>query len=441
VRYRNLFIMVLFFPLAALLLFSLYQFPPLHDRLAWRVNNWWTATKRSLTPSEKVTFLPQGAQSQVDDIVQATLEALSPTITPTPLPYQTATNTQPGPTPTPIPPPTSTPPPTPIPEAVALTGIRYEHQSYNNCGPANLSMALSYWDWDGNQNDTRAYLRPSFAKIDDKNVNPAEMVTFVENFTDLKALVRVGGNQEILKRFIAAGFPVLLEKGHHPPDDWWMGHYLVLNGYDDEQNYFLAQDSLTQSDLHIPYEKLDPWWRNFNYVFLIIYPLEREAEVHSILGPHIDTTYNYQHAAQIARDEIPNLNGRNRLFALYNLGTNLVAMGDYSGAVEAYDQAFMINANLPEKDRLYRMLWYQDGPYHAYYYTGRYDDVVNLGNATLAWVGAPTLEETYYWMGLAREAQGNMDKAIYDFKKVVEINPNNTSAHQQLQRLGVEGTE
>jgi tetratricopeptide (TPR) repeat protein len=430
--------MVILTSLTALVLLLLYQFPPLHDRLAWRVNNWWVATKRALLPSEQVVFVPQGAQGQVDTIVQATLEALSPTSTSPLLPSQTATSKQPGPTHTPILSPTLTPSPTAIPESVSLAGIVYEHQSYNNCGPANLSMALSYWGWDGNQNDTRAYLRPTFASIDDKNVNPAEMVAFVEDYTDLNALVRVGGDREILKRLIAAGFPVLIEKGHHPPGDWWMGHYLILNGYDDSQEYFLAQDSLIQSDLHLPYEELDPWWRNFNYVYLVLYPPGRESDISSIIGPHLDSTYNYQYAAQLAREEIPSLSGRNRLFALFNLGTNLVALGDYVGAAEAYDQAFAINANLPENNRLYRMLWYQDGPYQAYFYTDRYEDVINLGNTTLAWVGAPVLEETYYWMGLAREAQGNIDKAIYDLQKVVEINPNNFLAQQHLQQLGVE---
>jgi TolA-binding protein len=61
--------------------------------------------------------------------------------------------------------------------------------------------------------------------------------------------------------------------------------------------------------------------------------------------------------------------------------------------------------------------------------------VIELGNATLAWVGEPVLEETFYWMGLAREAQGDLEKAVYDFNKVVEINPKNTQALERLQAL------
>ncbi len=318
-----------------------------------------------------------------------------------------------------------------------LEGIRYQRQTFNNCGPANLAMALSYWGWQGDQRETRAYLRPNL-DVDDKNIMPDEMVRFVEIYTGLKALTRVGGDIDLLKRFIAAGFPVVVEKGHHPPDDWWMGHYMVINGYDDDNSRFVAQDSLIQADAPLPYDEVTPWWRNFNYVYLVIYSPERESEVYAILGANADIAYNYQEAAQRARDEIAVLDGRDLYFAWFNLGTNLVALGDYAGAAQAYDQAFAINADLPEKQRLYRMLWYQIGPYEAYYQVGRYGDLLDLGNATLAWVGKPVLEETYYWMGLAREATGDMDKAIQNFKRAAELNLNYEPPRLALQRLGVD---
>jgi len=416
-----------------------YYLPPVHARLAWRVNNWRVQIRRALTPSEQVVFLPQVQQDQLETIVPATLLALAPTSTPTDVPMLTIAPDLSGTTATVIPSPSPTMTPTPIPGNVSLTGIRYEQQTFNNCGPANLAMALSYWGWQGDQRDTRAYLRPNHATVDDKNVSPFEMLDFVKTRTQLNALTRVGGDVDLLKRLIAAGFPVVIEKGHHPRDDWWMGHYLVLTAYDDESQRFIAQDSLLGADLPLPYAELEPWWRNFNYVYLVIYPMERESEVLEILGPQADPVYNYQYAAQKARDEIANLSGRDQYFAWYNLGTNLVALGDYPGAAGAYDQAFLINAALPEKNRLHRMLWYQDGPYQAYFFTGRYADVVELGNATLAWVGEPVLEETFYWLALTREAQGDLEKAIYDLNKVVEINPNNTQASERLQNL-VEGS-
>ena len=53
-----------------------YNLPPVHDRLAWRVDNLRVPIKRYFNPPEQVVFVPQ---EQVDAIVQATLTALAPT--------------------------------------------------------------------------------------------------------------------------------------------------------------------------------------------------------------------------------------------------------------------------------------------------------------------------------------------------------------------------
>jgi tetratricopeptide (TPR) repeat protein len=231
---------------------------------------------------------------------------------------------------------------------------------------------------------------------------------------------------------------VIIEKGHHPQGDWWMGHYMVINGYNEERSRFTAQDSLIEKDALLPYDEVLPWWRNFNYMYIIVYPAEREAEVLALLGAHVDTQYNVQQAAQRARDEANALDGRDQYFALFNLGSSLVALGDYAAAAQAYDQAFAINADLPDKQRLHRMLWYQAGPYAAYYYTARYQDLLDLGNATLSWLGKTDLEETLYWMGLAREATGDMDRAIQNYTRAAELNPHYEPPRQALERLGVD---
>src|SRR4030095_6094231 len=170
-----------------------YRIPAIHDRLAWRIDNARVAIKRFFNPPEQVVFTPQ---EQVDAIVQGTLTALAQPAPPSALPGFTDT-----PAPSPIP----SRPPTAIPENVSLTGIRHEYQQFNNCAPSNLAMVLSYWGWQGDQFVTRAYLRPNF-EVDDKNVNPFEIVDFVEKNTDFDAVWRVGGDLELLKRFVAAGF-------------------------------------------------------------------------------------------------------------------------------------------------------------------------------------------------------------------------------------------
>jgi hypothetical protein len=436
-----------------LLAAAAYSLPPVHSRLSWRLESLLTEVRYVFNPPEQVVFVPQGlaerssatnsgpALATMDAIVQATIGALPPTATQPP----PATPTSPGPTATsvPSPMPTFTPAPlpsAPLPPKAILGGVRHEFQQMNNCGPTTLAMALSFWGWQGDQRDTRAYLRPNFQQVDDKNVMPAELVDYVQTQTNLKALTRVGGDLDLLKRFIAAGFPVVIEKGLQPHPGDWMGHYALVTGYDDGKQRFITQDSYTGPgvDVKVPYEQVGShWWRDFNYVYVVVYPAERQGEVLAILGPQADENANYRYAADKARQEIASLSGRDLYFAWYNLGSNLVALQDYSAAAEAYDQAFALYPAIPEADRPWRILWYQTGPYAAYYYTGRYQDVISLGNQTLNLVGKPILEETLFWMGIARQARGEMDKAILDYRRAAEINPRSTPALEQLNLLGV----
>ncbi|NLG71528.1 MAG: tetratricopeptide repeat protein [Chloroflexi bacterium] len=434
-RKRFLILALLAIPLFCLLAVIVYNLPPVHSRLAWRVQSLITQIRYTINPPEQVVFVPQEGSARddfnarVEAIVQATLAAAFPTVTPTPLQTEET-----GPVPTATP----TPQPTPLPGQMMLSGIRHEYQQMNNCGPATLAMALSYWGWSGDQTVTRAYLRPNHNRVDDKNVMPEEMVAYVETQTGMKALSRVGGDLTVLKGLLAAGFPVIVEKGFQPHGEAWMGHYALFNGYDDQSGRFTTQDSYVGPNVEVTYAEMEStWWRDFNYVFVVAYPPEREAEVLSILGPLADETAAYRLAAERARQEIAVLNGRDLFFAWYNLGSSLVGLQEYPAAAEAYDQAFAVYATLPEADRPWRVLWYQTGPYAAYYHTGRYQDVITLGNQTLDTVGGPILEESFYWMGLAREATGDLEKAIYDFQKAVEINPDSTPARQELVRLGV----
>ena len=401
-----------------------YRLPPLHDRLAWRVDNLRVEVKRYFNPPEQVVFTPQ---EQVEAIVSATLTALVPAPTTTPLPRLTET-----PFPSPIPSLTMTP----IPESAVLSGIRHEYQKFNNCAPASLSMVLSYWGWPGDQFETRAYLRPSF-DIDDKNVNPFEIVDFVETYTAFDALWRVGGDLDLLKRLLAAGFPVLIEKGLHPSHDAWLGHYQIISGYNDAKGHFLVYDSYEgpPGSYAVAYEVIAQFWRHFNFTYVVIFPSERAAEVHSILGPHSDPQKNFQSAADLALQEAGNLSGREQFFAWFNRGTNLLYLQDYAATAQAYDTAFALYANLPENERPWRLLWYQDGPYAAYYYTGRYQDVISLAHTTLVNVDKPVLEETYYWRGMARAALGDQSGAVEDLGRADTLNPNSTPAGEELQRI------
>ncbi len=85
------------------------------------------------------------------------------------------------------------------------------------------------------------------------------------------------------------------------------------------------------------------------------------------------------------------------------------------------------------------MMWYQTGPYWAYYYSGRYQDVINLANLTLdpSLLGVNTLEESLYWRGLAEYAIGQTSQGIGDVQRAVYYNKNFQAALAKLQEWGV----
>lgn len=421
-------------PVCVLLTVLLYNLPPVNDRLAWRVDEVVLKIKYQLNPPQEVVFEPQEGNET------ALPSAAIPS--PTPGPTYTQAPAAAGPTETALPSPTATITPTPLPEKVSLQGVRYDdqHGRFNYCAPANLSMALSYWGWDGNKDVLGPVVKPD---PKDKNVMPYEMASYVEDQTDLDVVVRVAGDIDTIKRFVAAGYPVLVEKGTYLRDLTgvvsWMGHYQVVTGYDDATETFTTQDSYVGPEHSVPYEEMIKNWRAFNNTYLIIFPREEEAQVLALLGQDVDKTVNYQRAAQLASDEIFALQGNDQFFAWYNRGTNLMNLQDYAGAAEAYDNAFAVYAGLPQDDRPWRMLWYQTGPYFAYFYSQRYWDVLNLADTTLnAMQSDKNLEESYFWRAKAKAALGDTAGAIDDFRSSLKYHPGFGPVLYELELMGVE---
>jgi len=438
-------------PLAILLIVGVYFLPPVHSRLAWRVDNLRTRVIYFFNPPDEVVFQPSGQTDLTIETVIATTRAeYLLTLTPpaTTASSGTATPTQ-GPTPTP------TIVTTPLPDSVILPGVIYvdQHNRFNYCGPANLTMALNFWGWKGNRDDVAKVVKPGSGDLNvnfiergkpDKNVMPYELVDFVNENTDYRALSRFGGDENLLKRLIAAGFPVIVEKGEMAFDGHaisWMGHYLFTTGYDDSRSSFIVQDALISKDLLSDYASHLDGWRAYNYLFIVTYPPERENEVLTLLGPWADEKWASQHALELAQKDIQTLNGDNLYFAWFNKGTSHVALQQYVDAANAYDKAFSIYANWNGKkeDRPYRMLWYQTGPYFAYYYAARYQDVINLANTTLnETISTPTLEESLLWRGRAYYLAGNPKAAVDDYRAALRIHANWAPAVQALQELGLQ---
>ncbi len=314
-----------------------------------------------------------------------------------------------------------------IPAAARLEGLRHEYQGWNNCGPATLATALSYFGWSGDQTQTAAWLKPD---PEDKNVTAAQLAEYVNTFTEVRALVRYGGSLALLKQLVAAEFPVVIAAGYEPEGFDWMGHYLLVSGYDDDTDMLLTQDSFRGPDRAYPQTEVDAYWRHFNRLFVVIYPPAREAEILALLGEDADPAANAARALGTARLEASA--APDDPFAWFNLGTSFTLLEQYAEAATAFDQARNTGDGLP-----WRMLWYQFGPFEAYYQTGRFDDVLALAQYNLATTPEEehAIEETYYYAGLAREALGELDRAEQNYRRAVRINPNFFPAVNALENL------
>lgn len=353
-----------------------------------------------------------------------TVVPLTPTVTetavPTAAPSATPTNTQ-----------------IPIPPALRLDGFQHQFQTWNNCGPATIAMALSYFGLNLSQAETAVFLKPN---PEDRNVSPYQITAYVNEQTSYSALDRTNGNLETVKRLVANGYPVIIELGIEPPGEYrwlgWYGHYLLIVAYDDALEQFWVYDSwFGTSDVPmenasvegriLAYAEADRQWQQFNRSYIVLFPPESETAVAAIIGAQMDDAVMWQNSLEQNRAALAK--EPDNAFLWFNLGTTYNALGQFEEAATAFDQARAIG--LP-----WRMLWYQFGPYEAYYQVGRYEDMITLADATLK--DRPYFEEAYYYKGLALLAQGDAEAARDNFERAITFNPLFQPASEAIQQFG-----
>jgi tetratricopeptide (TPR) repeat protein len=393
--------------LAGLILLAvlIYQIPAVQSRFVWRYEVWSTYFKNTVDPVGKM---------------------------PTPLPstpFATFTPEPPTSTPLATEQPTATLPP--LPTQVSLPLPKYEVQGINNCGPATLAMTLrmEMYGWEGDQYDIASIIKP----IDkDRNVNPDELRYYVLNEAGwLRAEFRVAGDINLLKRLLAANYPVIVEEAssldpqdaNGPEDDLWDAHYLLITGYDDTTEVLTAQDPLRGPDKQIPYDQFMADWKPFNYVYMVIYSPQNEEQIKSIIGDNWDLDQNRQNALAIAQAAITS--DPNDKFAWFNLGSNLVYFDRYPEAAQAYDKAYTIG--LPQ-----RMTRYQFGPFFAYYNNDQIDYLLQLTEKTYKPINGNYSEEALLWHGYGLYRQGDYEGALTNWNKALEVHPGYDDAENAI---------
>jgi tetratricopeptide (TPR) repeat protein len=302
--------------------------------------------------------------------------------------------------------------------AIQLTGFTHQWQTWNNCGPATITTNMSFFGRTETQAEAAPFLKPN---KDDKNVSPDELAAYARSI-GLGAIVRRGGTIELLKTLLSNNLPVLAETWLVHDGDG-LGHYRLITGYDDATGQLTTSDSLNGPDFRVSYEQFATDWRVFNRLYLVVYPPEQADLVAAIIGAEMDDTVMNERLLAQAQSEA----AQNPADAIahFNQGDALTYLGRFEEAADAFDRARQLGLH-------WRRLWYQFTPFEAYYAVGRYQDVLDLTEATLRGTGG--LEEAYYYHGLALLATGQPG-ARADFEAALEYNPLFTPAADALGQL------
>ena len=187
------------------------------------------------------------------------------------------------------------------PSVFRMNSLGTEYQGWNNCGPATLTNALVHFGYEDDQNRAANWLKPDG---EDKNVSPWQMVEFVNTQIPeipVYGMVRSGGTLELLQTLMFNDFPVVIEKGYEPSGFDWMGHYLLLSGFDDQLEEFSSMDSFKGPNTRYSYEDIVKYWQHFNYTYIVLYTANREEELMKLLGAYADEWQNHINALELAR--------------------------------------------------------------------------------------------------------------------------------------------
>lgn len=317
--------------------------------------------------------------------------------------------------------PSPTPSPAPLPSSRVIPGELHVFQTFNNCGPASLSMLLSYYGMQVSQAELGNKLRPyqvPGGDNDDKSVMLSELAKESEE-RGFTAYHRPGGNVLLLKHFIANDIPVLVRTWLKSGED--IGHYRVIRGYDDTTGEFIQDDSLQGKNLRYSYDDLLSLWQAFSYEYVVIIPPGKEDLARTILSDDIDEKIAWQRTKEQLLGELKK--DPDDVYNLFNMSVAMFHLGDYSQSVSYFEK---VESRLP-----FRMLWYQIEPIEAYYRDGQYDKVLTITDTILNNHNR-AFSELYYLRGLIYKERGQTRDSIREFELARKYNSNFQPAINEL---------
>ena len=306
-------------------------------------------------------------------------------------------------------------------EYAQLINNYHVYQSFNNCGPATLSMAMAWYGVKVSQEELAKNMRPfqhPKGDNDDKTIFTYEFVNWANEY-GLEAVGRVNGDIELLKKFISNGIPVVVKTWLKPNEG--IGHFRLVTGYDENKQIIVQDDSYEGPNKKISYYDFLTMWRAFNYSYVVVYTSDLKDKVDKIIGEEVNEQTAWENALKRAGEET--LKDPDNPYPHFNISTASYHLRDYERSVKEYEK---VESNLPR-----RMLWYQIEPIKAYQELKNYDKVFEIIEKILE-NGNRSFSELYMIRGNIYLEQGLKDKAKEQFELALKYNINMEEAESAL---------
>lgn len=289
---------------------------------------------------------------------------------------------------------------------MVLEPFVHEWQTWNNCGPAALSIGLSYFGIEDDQAVIGDALHPHPA---DKNVSMHELLDYASSL-GIESREMINGDLDTLRRLVAAGVPVLTEGLLRIDED--IGHYRVVRGYDLSTDEILASDSFFGAEVWISSDEFNAMWMPFFYAYAPLYLVDQESLVASAVGPTWDRQTMQDRALSAALSAV-NAQPSSALL-WHSLGDAYFLTDQLDAALDAYERS--VELGLPE-----RFFWYRFNYLVLLNALGQHAKLLEL---TLPLVGeVDSLAEVHVERGAAFLALGQTGDALVAYEKALEYAP------------------
>jgi len=298
------------------------------------------------------------------------------------------------------------------------------YQTFNNCGPATLSMALKWYGINAPQEELADKMRPyqhPKGDNDDKTIFTYEFVDWVKEY-GIEAVGRVNGDINLIKKFISNGFPVVVKTWLKKGED--IGHFRFVTGYDENKQLIYFDDSYDGPDRKMGYYDFLSLWQPFNYAYIVLYDKTSEDLIKEIIGQDWEEDVAYKNS--LIRAEKENEIDPDNIYPIFNISTSAFHIGDFKKSVEAFEK---VQDRLPR-----RMLWYQIEPIKAYVELNDYNKVSDIIGNILE-NGNRAFSELYMIRGDIYLKQGLKDRAKEQYELALKYNENTEGAKKALSDL------